>query len=73
MAWRSTSRETAARTAGLVRPGCGALRLERSPSTSVRGSVWLSWIWLIPLEGMVSTRPLPPVSMRLSTSSSRST
>ena len=73
MFWRSTSRETAVRTTGLVRQGCGALRLERSPSTSVTGSVWLSWIWLTPLEGMVSTRPLPPASMRFSTSSSTST
>ena len=70
---RSTDRLSAVRTACSVRSGCGALRLERSPSTSRHGSVWLHWMKLTALLGIVITRPLPPCSMRRSTSSSIST
>ena len=73
MATRSTSRLSALRTGCSLSSGWGALRLERSPSTSRHGSVWLHWMKLTPLLGMESTRPLPPCSIRRRTSSSTST
>src|SRR5262249_52514284 len=44
---RSTSRARAPRTAGSVRKGWVVFTLDRSPSPSVHGSVWLSWTWVI--------------------------
>ena len=58
------------RTAGSVMNGCGAFTLERSPSTSFSGSEKLNRICsMLPPQAM-SSRPLPPCSIRLSTSSS---
>ena len=53
-----------------VRMGCGALRLARSPSTSVHGSVALSIMCSMLPPGVISARPLPPASKRLRISSS---
>ena len=58
IATRSTSRLSAVRTGCSVSRGCGALRLERSPSTSREGSVWLHWMKLTPLLGMESDAAL---------------
>ena len=41
---RSTSSRSACLTAGSLNSGCCVLGLERSPSTSVHGSVLLSWM-----------------------------
>ena len=47
------------------------MTLDRSPSTSVQGSVWLTWIMTTPPAKVISTRPLLlPASSRRSTSSS---
>src|SRR5258708_16225635 len=66
----STSSASAWRTAGSVSVGCLVLRLERSPSTSVHGSVELSWMCSIPPPGVMMTLPLPPFSRRRRISSS---
>jgi hypothetical protein len=58
------------RTLGSVRKGCGAFRLERSPSTSRSGSVKLQRMCSTWPPQAMSTRPLPPCSIRRSTSSS---
>src|SRR5687768_10648987 len=57
---RSTSSESADRTAGSVRNGWVDFGLDRSPSTSVHGSLWLHWMKLTPLDGIVRMRPLVP-------------
>src|SRR6266446_9267945 len=66
----STSSASAWRTAGSDKLGCLVLRLERSPSTSVHGSVLLSWMCSMPPPLEKITRPLPPFSRRCRISSS---
>src|SRR5215470_16952797 len=59
---RSTSSRSAWRTERSPNRGCRVLALERSPSTSVQGSVLLSSMCSILPPGTISTRPLalPP-------------
>src|SRR5215468_9387325 len=70
MAVRSTRRARAPFTAGSVRKGCTVFTLDRSPSTSVHGSVWLSCTWVMRPPKPMATCPLPPCSSRWRTSSS---
>src|SRR5215207_183607 len=55
--WRSTRSPSACRTAGSDSSGCFDLRLARSPSTSVQGSVELSWMCSILPLGVMLARP----------------
>jgi hypothetical protein len=73
MLLRSTSSPKALRTAGSENAKCFDLTLARSPSTSVVGSAALSMISSGLPVGLNTMRPLPPVSMALSTVSSTST
>ena len=45
-------------------------RLERSPSTSVQGSVWFTLTCSMLPDAVKSTRPFPPCSIRFRMSSS---
>src|SRR5262249_50169750 len=60
MAVRSTRRARAPFTAGAGRKGCTVFTLDRSPSTSVHGSVWLSCTWGVRPPQAMATRPFPP-------------
>ena len=67
---RSITRDSACRTAGSESSGCLVLTLERSPSTSVHGSVWFTLMCSMFPDTAKSTRPLPPCSIRFRMSSS---
>ena len=70
MLFLSQSSAIASRTFGSLKAKCLLLTLPRSPSTSFHGSVMLTWMNSMSPPGTMCTLPLPPASMRLSTSSS---